>query len=185
MNAGELRITWQVETNDREGRRVDRRLILRARMAGQASHWSLQRIGTDLWEIYRDDWPEGTYLAEDLPTAFDMADQWVRTRSDCEWCGDGIATTTRKAFVPDGVRASKLLLCAECASEHDEERKERETPGAPITGREAIEIHVRRLDTTMLCTFTEPSEPTRVIGVDEAWDIIAVDPGRVYVTDKK
>ena len=105
MNAGELRITWQVETNDRAGRRVDRRLILRTRMDGERSHWSLQRIGTDLWEIYRDDWPEGTYLAEDLPTAFDMADQWVRTRSDCEWCGDGIATTTRKAFVPDGVES--------------------------------------------------------------------------------
>ena len=66
------------------------------------------------------------------------------------------------------------------------ERAKRKTPGAPITGREAIEIHVRRPDSTMLCTFTEPTEPPRVgIDVDEAWDIIAVDPGRVYVTDTK
>ena len=181
MSAGELRITWQVETNDRTGRRVDRRLILRGRVNGKRSHWSLQRIGTDLWEIYRDDWPEGTYLAEDLPTSFDMADQWVRTRSDCEWCDDGIAITTRPAFVPDGVRASKLLLCAECAGDCDGERAKRETPDAPITGREAIEIHVRTAG-SVLCKRADATEDAREgIDVDEAWDIIATDPRRVYV----
>jgi len=124
------RLTWQVETNDRTGRAVDRRLVLRARLDGKHSHWMLQRVGTDLWELNRDDWPEGSYLAADLPTAFDMAADWIATQSHCEWC-DGAATTTRPGFVPDGVRPPKLLLCGDCAEEHARQERERRREAHP------------------------------------------------------
>lgn len=55
--------------------------------------------------------------------------------------------------------------------------------GSPITGREAIERHMRNADGTVLLKRVDGGQD-RQVNVDEAFDLIASDPGAVYVALK-
>ena len=49
---------------------------------------------------------------------------------------------------------------------------------APVTGREAIEIHLKTPDSRLMVREPDGPEP---ISVDDAWKVIEDDPGAVYV----